>query len=982
MIYDFSQFEKLNEGVTKEKFTVYHRTKYGVAEDFEKGYKVGGGAYHGAGLYTTQELNGQNNQKMINTYGENIVKFEVKNTGKFLILDASILQIVTGQNKPLIQQLKDILKEKFEKIYNKSKNEIDRLEKDLVKGDPNNPEANALIGNQLVRLPGILQYIDGVVYTGTTDGNCVLIYDTTLAVARGFAHVPNVIDTPEVNEARKKELEAIESTKKESSDGRIIQTEKLIKASKEVEKALGIEFKRLSKNLQKQEYKVYIIKDNGNYIYFDGYKAGKKFTVNLKNLAGDELSTEVVGRKQKVDKETEARDKNTGKFVDNPIQNADIVVTEFVAKKLGLKNGDFVTMTWIGQTNFSNKLDNQIRYSDLNEFVSGFDLVEVIKNRKNSDEEQENYIKLKEGVQDGALGIDRFFSNIDLNLEENEKDKIYDFIFTNILSKAKIRLVIPPNITKNVLESNIDLDKYDLSNIRFSYPENLDFPKVRNKFMKIKKFLNLNDNSILTQVFENEDLQFLKDLNFVKFEDLLGTDKQLTESIEKIKNLFFLSNEFGFNRTADKKLSKDAQLKILDILILIYQRILESDLTKYKLDYLVNLFLLLNDETSFARSGKIMELAEICNLGINKIVSLGINSSNYEYTGMFNIYDLFDGTYIENYPYTFKRGFIEKFSILEFLKDADDFKKFIDKSSKIEPLILRDFFVFHFDKDFTRILQHIFTNNKINLPDTNSVNKIDLLKSSQIKYLELLKMIVSLLFDIENRQLKGVEKHILLTNGIYINFNTLNTIFKILYSYQPFQLKFISDSPEIIQKKYKDGILIGEIDKLIGKLNLDIQDYIKSKPLKASSEDVSIANYISSLNTYKEILKNLGFKEKIYTELDSVSKLPTLRLSYNNKNESEFNKLINEIKNKCEFYIYENIYFDEILYNQQSELLNYKQMSEIEQKVKNISTDEVALNKLKTFINQKLEKATDIADDISSTLVYKFRDFFGFSKKS
>ena len=99
-VLNFKNFS-IREKLESDYLTVYHRTGKAFSnvrsvdcpngtvtpDDFAKGFKVGGGAYHGAGIYTTQEVEDQMTDNMRNTYGPIIIEYKVKNSANFIVLD-------------------------------------------------------------------------------------------------------------------------------------------------------------------------------------------------------------------------------------------------------------------------------------------------------------------------------------------------------------------------------------------------------------------------------------------------------------------------------------------------------------------------------------------------------------------------------------------------------------------------------------------------------------------------------------------------------------------------------------------------------------------------------------------------------------------------------------------------------------------------------------------------------------------------------
>ena len=354
-VLNFKKF-LIQEKLEADYFTVYHRTgksSSGVKsidcpngavtpDDFGKGFKVGGGAYHGAGLYTTQELEDQMTDSMRSTYGPIILEYKVKNTGKFVILDYNAQKKLksikpkegdTGL-KPygLKAQLRKILGGKYNKIYNYNKEAIDKWDGEL-ESDGRSGSRNADIGNNLIRLPGILGNIDGFVYTGFVDGNCVLIYDSELAQAVRWTEVPGP----------------------------------------EWPKADEVKWNKIKQSTNKDTVKGYIFKSEKSGILFNSGKSGDKVSIVLEG-GKDKEFVKIIGK------------------VPSDKEGYGVGISDDLAKKIGFKEGNSVTVGWKGNVFRKTKLQNQIDYSD--QFLSGFDILEVILSKDETDDAASDYEKL------------------------------------------------------------------------------------------------------------------------------------------------------------------------------------------------------------------------------------------------------------------------------------------------------------------------------------------------------------------------------------------------------------------------------------------------------------------------------------------------------------------------------------------------------------------------------------------------------------
>ena len=373
-VLPYSRFNKIDESVEKDKFMVYHRTKYDKPEDFKKGFIVGSGAFHGAGLYTTQDLKGQFSLSMLSTYGPNIVEFEVTNTGKFIYFDFNLYKNTMGgsdyqkggetkKSYDLISQLKKILGGKFNRVYKASKEKIDDFNKQLY--STQNGERNADIANAIVRLPGILSEVDGIIYTGFVDGNCVLIYNTNLAKAVRWSFVPDE------------------------------------KAWSNVD---AIKWNKISENVNKEKFKCHIYKTDKPGILFDESNIGN--SVSIVTNKSNRLLAKVVGRIPDGDE----------------WKDFGVAISPDIAKKLNIEEGSDLMIVWRGLTNKASKLENQFKNAE--KFLSGFNLLDVL---KDEDEDKETYDELLRHFDE--LGAQKLIiNNLALFSTEHENELVKSFL--------------------------------------------------------------------------------------------------------------------------------------------------------------------------------------------------------------------------------------------------------------------------------------------------------------------------------------------------------------------------------------------------------------------------------------------------------------------------------------------------------------------------------------------------------------------------
>lgn len=164
----------LRENITSGNVIVYHRTgKLGnsVKEIANNGYRIGGGAMYGPGVYTTYDLESQLNENMVETYGDIIIENKVLSMDKFLIFDYDIAKLIYGEkNYTLDKQLNLILGKKWGE-YKNNKEIIN-----IINSIPNNPYTSKLASSLINNFIGVT-YLNGLVFTGYLDGKVLICFD-------------------------------------------------------------------------------------------------------------------------------------------------------------------------------------------------------------------------------------------------------------------------------------------------------------------------------------------------------------------------------------------------------------------------------------------------------------------------------------------------------------------------------------------------------------------------------------------------------------------------------------------------------------------------------------------------------------------------------------------------------------------------------------------------------------------------------------
>ena len=170
---------ELGEEITGGSIIVYHRTKL-TKENYKllnNGFVPGDGQMYGRGLYSTYELKDQFNSNM-EGYGSTIIKFQVTDTSKILILDESEQLKVFGKRIGLLDQIKKILKGGFNGFYKENKIAIQESIKLLEDKNRLTSEAAYYLSTNVRKFQLLF---DGLVFTGRNDGRVLVLFETTLA---------------------------------------------------------------------------------------------------------------------------------------------------------------------------------------------------------------------------------------------------------------------------------------------------------------------------------------------------------------------------------------------------------------------------------------------------------------------------------------------------------------------------------------------------------------------------------------------------------------------------------------------------------------------------------------------------------------------------------------------------------------------------------------------------------------------------------
>jgi hypothetical protein len=220
-------------GADTKGFTVFHRTggsaspsaiSANINSMIAVGFKPGAGDMYGRGLYATLNMQSQMNRGMESSYGDGLVEYFVPKQG-FLIFDYTIAKLVYPGDYTLVRQLlangifkniKDIplgMKTLSEDLFSTLQNPLlsaDRayhiwrkcydasgtiatpaemvrvLEPPIVNRQKKNLEDTYLMSRsaELKRPVSSFPSVNGIVFTGSSDGNVIVIYKPSPALVK------------------------------------------------------------------------------------------------------------------------------------------------------------------------------------------------------------------------------------------------------------------------------------------------------------------------------------------------------------------------------------------------------------------------------------------------------------------------------------------------------------------------------------------------------------------------------------------------------------------------------------------------------------------------------------------------------------------------------------------------------------------------------------------------------------------------------
>ena len=146
--------------------TVFHRTRKEDIVDFisKSGFLSSLNGLYGDGVYATYSIESQQTQRMLRNYGSFLIKAVVNLSNNFIIFDDDISR----------------------KVYGKRVSVKEQLDRHGLRS------VSAITADAALRLPGLNpgleRKVSGLVFTGKSDGNVIVVYDPKLIIPVSWSY--------------------------------------------------------------------------------------------------------------------------------------------------------------------------------------------------------------------------------------------------------------------------------------------------------------------------------------------------------------------------------------------------------------------------------------------------------------------------------------------------------------------------------------------------------------------------------------------------------------------------------------------------------------------------------------------------------------------------------------------------------------------------------------------------------------------------
>ena len=157
---------------------IYHRTKKElVSKIIATGFQAGSGQAYGKGLYATLDLESQNNDYMLSSYGNTLTKWFVPHLDNFVIFNPILANMVHGTSS---------IEEQLKKIVGENLLDLDPEILNYTKKSKSSSSAGAFSSYLNKLNPQQKEKIAGLIFSGEHDGNIFLAYKNDEIIFNGF----------------------------------------------------------------------------------------------------------------------------------------------------------------------------------------------------------------------------------------------------------------------------------------------------------------------------------------------------------------------------------------------------------------------------------------------------------------------------------------------------------------------------------------------------------------------------------------------------------------------------------------------------------------------------------------------------------------------------------------------------------------------------------------------------------------------------
>ncbi len=174
---------------------IYHRTnKESLSGIIATGFQAGEGAMYGHGFYATLDLESQNNDYMLNSYGDTLTKWFIPHLNHFVIFNPILANMVHGTSS---------IEEQLKKIVGENLPQLDANISNYTKIAKSAPNALKFSQDYLQKLnPQQKDKIAGLIFSGENDGNIFVAYKNDEIVFNGFVFASTIMNSDQINQLK------------------------------------------------------------------------------------------------------------------------------------------------------------------------------------------------------------------------------------------------------------------------------------------------------------------------------------------------------------------------------------------------------------------------------------------------------------------------------------------------------------------------------------------------------------------------------------------------------------------------------------------------------------------------------------------------------------------------------------------------------------------------------------------------------------